>query len=153
MERVTKALDERYPAHLEPPWRAAQKIEEPSEPVIVETLKEREAREVALLPPRVVNPKIDAMQEARVVMFRERRLARANAPLKINNRSVPMATFTGGDIPFDNRKGQQAPFGINFVPFIALTKWCYTYAPKHLLQPLATAFFDADKIYARDWDL
>lgn len=57
------------------------------------------------------------------------------------------------DFLLDSRKGEPAPRGINFVPFIAVTKYCYKFVPKKWMQPLASAFFDADKIYTRDWDL
>jgi hypothetical protein len=58
-----------------------------------------------------------------------------------------------GSVAFDERKGQPAPLGISFAPFAAVAKYCYTFAPPRWLQPFATAFFDSDKIYARDWDL
>lgn len=141
------------PAQLPPPPEPEEEDEEPSLSRYQQFLAQ-ERYEISLLPPHPSDRESDAQDAAILLAKLEARdLARANAPVKINNRSVPMATLTGGDIPFDSRKGQPAPFGINFVPFIALTKWCYTYAPKHLLQPLASAFFDAGKIYDRDWDL
>ncbi|EME48926.1 hypothetical protein DOTSEDRAFT_58207 [Dothistroma septosporum NZE10] len=57
------------------------------------------------------------------------------------------------DIPFDSGKGEPAPLGVEFATFGAVTKYCYKYVPRELMQPLATAYFDADKIYRRDWDL
>ena len=58
-----------------------------------------------------------------------------------------------GDVPFDARKGEPAPRGVELATFGAVTKYCYKYAPRELMQPMATAYFDADKIYRRDWDL
>lgn len=57
------------------------------------------------------------------------------------------------DFSFDSRCGQPAPLGICFCPFLAVTKYCYKFVSKKLMQPLATAFFDAEKIWSRDWDL
>ncbi|KAK4508626.1 hypothetical protein PRZ48_002365 [Zasmidium cellare] len=57
------------------------------------------------------------------------------------------------DFTMDPRKGQAAPLGMCFCPFIAVTKYCYKFVPKKLMQPLATAFFDAEKIWNREWDL
>lgn len=57
------------------------------------------------------------------------------------------------DFSFDSRCGQPAPLGICFCPFLAVTKYCYKFVPKKLMQPLATAFFDAEKIWSRVWDL
>jgi hypothetical protein len=56
--------------------------------------------------------------------------------------------------PFDGRKGEASALGISFVPFLALTKYCYKYVPRDLSQSIASAFFDANKIYDnREWDL
>jgi hypothetical protein len=56
--------------------------------------------------------------------------------------------------PFDIRKGESSTLGVSFVPFQALTKYCYKYIPTHLSQRVASAFFDANKIYdTRAWDL
>ena len=72
------------------------------------------------------------------------------ANIKLN--PVPVMEYED-DIPFDAYKGEPAPLGVDFAPFVAVTKYCYKYVPKEFLQPMATAFFDADKIYRRDWDL
>lgn len=53
----------------------------------------------------------------------------------------------------DPRQGQPAPLGITFAPFAAVTKFCYLFVGDDLRQPLATAFFDAGKIFTREWDL
>jgi hypothetical protein len=56
--------------------------------------------------------------------------------------------------PFDGRKGEASALGVSFVPFLALTKYCYKYVPKDLSQIIASAFFDSNKIYNnREWDL
>lgn len=150
LARLDKALGGRYPPKLPPP---PKKIEEEVPKITrAEQLAALEAYEISQLPKPVHDPVLFAFQTEQVAKIRARELARANAPVQINGQTRTMASFEG-DIPFDNRKGQPAPLGIKFVPFIAVTKWCYTYAPKHLLQPFATAFFDGDKIYARDWDL
>lgn len=71
---------------------------------------------------------------------------------KIKLNPVPLMEYED-DIPFDARKGEPAPLGVEFVPFEAVTRYCYKYVSKEFMQPMATAFFDADKIYRRDWDL
>ncbi|KAK5130629.1 hypothetical protein LTR08_001888 [Meristemomyces frigidus] len=59
------------------------------------------------------------------------------------------------DLSIDTRMGDPAPLGISFTPFGAVTKLCYKsdIVRQPFRQPLATAFFDANKIYTRDWDL
>ena len=59
------------------------------------------------------------------------------------------------DISIDTRMGETAPLGISFAPFGAVTKLCYKseIVRQEFRQPLATAFFDANKIYTRNWDL
>lgn len=149
---LKRALGGKWPPKAAPP----PEIVEEEQPTIsrYEQLRAEELYEISLLPKPNTDPVIKAQRDAEVVALRAAEDARANRPIKINGVSRPMADFEDiRDIPFDNRKGQPAPLGINFVPFIALTKWCYTYAPPHLLQAFASAFFDADKIYARDWDL
>ncbi|TKA74428.1 hypothetical protein B0A55_06208 [Friedmanniomyces simplex] len=49
--------------------------------------------------------------------------------------------------------GEPAPRGISFSPFIAVTRFCYKFVSHQWSQPLATAFFDANKIYHRAWDI
>ncbi|GIZ39297.1 hypothetical protein CKM354_000268500 [Cercospora kikuchii] len=56
-------------------------------------------------------------------------------------------------VPFDVKKGERLPAGTALSPFIAVTKYCYKYVPKQWSQTLATAFFDQDKIYDREWDI
>lgn len=60
-----------------------------------------------------------------------------------------VATFA-----FESRKGEPAIRGVRFCPFGAVTKYCYKFVPAELSQSVATAFFDANKIYDhRTWDL
>lgn len=49
--------------------------------------------------------------------------------------------------------GDPAPRGISFCPFIAVTKFCYKFVSREWMQSLATAFFDANKIYQREWEM
>ena len=42
---------------------------------------------------------------------------------------------------------------MSFCPFIAFTKFPYKYVDPAFRQPIATAFFDAGKIYNRSWEL
>jgi hypothetical protein len=74
-------------------------------------------------------------------------------PLSHVNLVNPVFMPLGGTFAFDEKKGEPAPVGLSFCPFIAVTKYCYKFAPRNWSQPLATAFFDSDKIYARDWHL
>jgi len=65
----------------------------------------------------------------------------------------PPANDDDVDLSWDPRLGESAPYGVDFTPFGAVTKYCYKFVRRELQQPLATAFFDAGKIFARDWDL
>lgn len=66
--------------------------------------------------------------------------------------SVP-GTLSDADLAFPPGYGVPAPRGTPFVPFLAVTKFCYKYVRSDVQQLLATAFFDAGKIYLREWDL
>ncbi|WPG98590.1 Hypothetical protein R9X50_00138300 [Acrodontium crateriforme] len=57
------------------------------------------------------------------------------------------------DTSFHPRCGELAPRGIFFIPFIAVTKFCYTYVRHEHQQDVASALFDAGKIWMRKWDL
>lgn len=72
-----------------------------------------------------------------------------------NVQPKPASAMSAADLDFtfDERKGRYSPLGISFSPFLAVTKYCYKFVNKSLMQPLASAFFDADKIWSRDWDL
>ncbi|KAF2717467.1 hypothetical protein K431DRAFT_233035 [Polychaeton citri CBS 116435] len=49
--------------------------------------------------------------------------------------------------------GQTAAHGSTFAPFGAVTKYCYKFVSTDYVQPLASAFWDAGKIWNRHWDL
>ena len=53
----------------------------------------------------------------------------------------------------DDRFGEAAPIGLSFAPLLAVAKFPYKFVAKRFLQPVATAFFDQEKIWAREWDL
>jgi hypothetical protein len=57
------------------------------------------------------------------------------------------------DFPLDPRKDEPSEIGMSFVTFTALTKFPYKYVKPVFLQPIASAFFDAGKIFNRSWDL
>ncbi|KAK3114256.1 hypothetical protein LTR53_007614 [Teratosphaeriaceae sp. CCFEE 6253] len=57
-----------------------------------------------------------------------------------------------GDVPRMNA-GEIALKGIHFSPFLAVAKFCYRFVSEEWRQPLATHFFDANKIYDRPWDI
>lgn len=151
--RLTRAVGGKFPPKLSPP----PKIEEKPSLSRYEQLLAEEEYEKSLLPkPNYTPAQIKLHEELRAKNLIQHELETARLR-EIQTRdlaraSIPMASYDS-DLSFDTRKGQPAPLGINFVPFIAVTKWCYTFAPSHLLQRFASAFFDADKIYARDWDL
>ena len=58
-----------------------------------------------------------------------------------------------GKIPFDTNKGAPLPSNTELSPFLAVTKYCYKYVAPGWSQTLATAFFDQDKIFTRNWSL
>ena len=58
-----------------------------------------------------------------------------------------------GDFTLDPRKGEPAPAGTSFCPFLAIAKFPYKYVDSSFRQPIATAFFNEGKIYNRKWDL
>jgi hypothetical protein len=70
-------------------------------------------------------------------------------------RSENKASETDVDIDFilDPRRGEPSELGMSFCPFLAVTKFPYKYVDPDFLQPIATAFFDENKIYNRSWDL
>jgi hypothetical protein len=75
-------------------------------------------------------------------------------PRQITRQSAtPAMPSYNGSFDFDSRKGEPAPRGIAFSPFLAVTKFCYKFVKRQFQQQLATAFFDAGKIWNREWDL
>ncbi|KAK6439812.1 hypothetical protein LTR95_003971 [Oleoguttula sp. CCFEE 5521] len=79
----------------------------------------------------------------------------------INNASMPaggapkkVLLLARGDIGvIDERIGQASDVGMKFCPFPAVTKFPYRFLNNpELLQPIASAFFDRDQIYEREWD-
>lgn len=84
--------------------------------------------------------------------------SQANPLQQITQAGIPipalaMQELTSSDLLLDPRAGEPAPHGISFTPFLAVTKFCYKFVPRAYQQPLATAFFDANKIWCREWDL
>lgn len=72
----------------------------------------------------------------------------------INNTSRENGSAAdSGDFILDPRKGEPAPIGTSFCPFLAIAKFPYKYVDSSFRQPIATAFFDEGKIYNRQWDL
>ena len=71
----------------------------------------------------------------------------------LNVPAPAMQELTSSDLLLDPRAGEPAPQGVGFTPFLAVTKFCYKFVPHAYQQPLATAFFDANKIWRREWDL
>lgn len=57
------------------------------------------------------------------------------------------------DLTLESRCGEPAPRHIKFTPFAAVCKFPYKFVCDDLRQPLASAIFDSNKIYDRDWDL
>jgi hypothetical protein len=70
-------------------------------------------------------------------------------------RSEGKASETDVDIDFtlDPRRGGPSELGMSFCPFLAVTKFPYKYVASDYRQPIATAFFDENKVYNRSWDL
>jgi hypothetical protein len=71
----------------------------------------------------------------------------SHIPLQTSPAVAPMS------YPFDPRKDEPAPLGVNFCPFIAITKLPYKFVKKEFMQEIATAFFDEGKIWSREWDV
>lgn len=53
----------------------------------------------------------------------------------------------------DDRMGEESPVGTGFCPFLAINKFPYKFVPAKYLQPIASAHFDKNQIYEREWDL
>jgi len=52
----------------------------------------------------------------------------------------------------DERAHEESKIGESFCPWGALAKFPYKFARKDLSQALASAFFDREQIYEREWD-
>ncbi|KXS97529.1 hypothetical protein AC578_4590 [Pseudocercospora eumusae] len=81
------------------------------------------------------------------------KVARAPPRPSLVPQSTPIVYETDEPFIFAEDKGKTAPAGTKFCPYIAVTNYCYRFVPKAWTQPLASAFFDAEKIYKRKWDL
>ncbi|KXT08723.1 hypothetical protein AC579_1578 [Pseudocercospora musae] len=81
------------------------------------------------------------------------KVARAPPRPSLVPQSVPVVYETDDTFTFAEDKGKTAPAGTKFCPYIAVTNYCYKFVPKLWTQPLASAFFDAEKIYKRSWNL
>lgn len=55
--------------------------------------------------------------------------------------------------PTDLKKCELAPAEKYFTPILALSKYPYLFCNKDCMQDIASAFFDAGKFWAREWDL
>ncbi|KAM0720099.1 hypothetical protein Q7P37_004235 [Cladosporium fusiforme] len=60
---------------------------------------------------------------------------------------------TEQDFTLDPHKGEPSARGMSFCSFLALSKFPYKYVDPEFLQQIATAFFDQNKFYNRDWDI
>lgn len=80
-----------------------------------------------------------------------------HVPVECNPSAIPHidTSFHSGveHFAFDLRKGEAAPLGISFSPYLAVTKFCYKFVAPKYQQPFATAFFDGGKIQNRTWGL
>ncbi|KAI6907851.1 hypothetical protein KC318_g2693 [Hortaea werneckii] len=93
-----------------------------------------------------------------LALLRSSTQSQTNSLQQITQAGIPipalaMQELTSSDLSLDPRAGEPAPQGISFTPFLAVTKFCYKFVPRASQQPLATAFFDANKIWCREWDL
>ncbi|KAI7322200.1 hypothetical protein KC315_g8913 [Hortaea werneckii] len=93
-----------------------------------------------------------------LALFPSSTQSQANSLQQIAQAEIPipalaMQELTSSDLLLDPRAGEPAPQGISFTPFLAVTKFCYKFVPRTYQQPLATAFFDANKVWCREWDL
>ena len=61
-------------------------------------------------------------------------------------------SVTSDKYELDPHMGEESPADTGFCPFLAIAKFPYKFAPAKYLQPIATAYFDSNQIYAREWD-
>nr|POF15218.1 putative nucleolar protein c2c4.08 [Quercus suber] len=71
----------------------------------------------------------------------------ASPPLTPSARSIDV------DVGLDPHCGQPAPLGLSFCPWQPVSRFCYRFVKREWQQPLASAFFDGNKIWDREWDL
>lgn len=57
------------------------------------------------------------------------------------------------DFTLDPHKGEPSSRGMSFCSFLAFSKFPYKYVEQQFLQQIATAFFDQNKFFGRDWDV
>lgn len=85
----------------------------------------------------------------------------ANIPSgnSVKGSSFPQAqtkaspTNANATFELDPRYGEPAPLGISFCPWSPVARFCYKFVDREWQQTLASAFFDANKIWDREWDL
>ncbi|KAK6416405.1 hypothetical protein LTR95_017459 [Oleoguttula sp. CCFEE 5521] len=66
---------------------------------------------------------------------------------------APRPTNGDADVTIDERTGEPSEIGTTFCPFLAITKFPYRFVENRALtQPLASAYFDREQIYEREWD-
>ncbi|KAK0829044.1 hypothetical protein LTR73_004678 [Friedmanniomyces endolithicus] len=65
----------------------------------------------------------------------------------------PAPPLSAADAHSQTPMGDLAPRGFSFSPLLPVTRFCYKFVSTQWSQPLATAFFDANKIYNRSWDV
>ncbi|KAF2006223.1 hypothetical protein P154DRAFT_422772 [Amniculicola lignicola CBS 123094] len=65
----------------------------------------------------------------------------------------PPATPAAPAAPSGLGRGELAPSRLSFTPIVALSKYPYRFCNKSISQDIASAFFDAGKFWAREWDL
>ncbi|KAK3664746.1 hypothetical protein LTR22_004333 [Elasticomyces elasticus] len=101
-------------------------------------------------------PTVEEVIEKNRIMAEE---ARARRPKQQVNLAVQPGFISSSNTATSNESvlhmhlGDAAPRGISFSPFIAVTRFCFKFVSDRWRQPLATAFFDAKKIYDRPWDI
>nr|POE88143.1 putative nucleolar protein c2c4.08 [Quercus suber] len=80
-----------------------------------------------------------------------------STPLAISSSVVQQSPSPGVgphmNLELDPRCGEIAPLGIFFSPWQPVSRFCYRFVERRWQQTLATAFFDANKIWNRKWDL
>lgn len=82
------------------------------------------------------------------------KLARGPMTEPIRPVFTPKASTSVDVNPVANlRQGEPAPTGGSFCPLLAVTKFPYRFVGSQYKQPIASAFFDGEKIWNREWGL